>query len=173
MARVLLLPAAMLIRQAALLLSFLALAPAAQAEPAARIQAGVASEHGAGLGLGLELGDGPNTLVVGAGLKTALGYSSVEGWIGAIVPGLGVGVRRYLGNFYVGPTVGAGYTLWSTRDERFEDEEWALRALGDIGYRWGGKRAGDSTFKLGLGLGVGWDGDDWEPDASLTLAFGF
>lgn len=173
MARVLLLPGPMLTRYVAILLSFLALTPAARAEPAARIQAGVASEHGAGLGVGLELGDGPNTLVVGTGLKTALGYSSVEGWIGAIVPGLGVGVRRYLGNFYLGPTVGAGYTLWSTRDDRFEDEDWAVRAIGDIGYRWGGKRPGDSTFKLGLGLGARWDGEEWEPDGSLTIAFGF
>jgi hypothetical protein len=92
--------------------------------------------------------------VVGAGLKTAVGYSSVEGWIGAIVPGLGLGVRQYLGNFYIGPTVGAGSTLWSTRDDRFEEEDWALRAIGDIGYRWGGQDPGESTFKLRLGLGA-------------------
>jgi len=28
-------------------------------------------------------------------------------------------------------------------------------------------------FKLGLGLGAGWDGDEWGPEASLTLALGF
>jgi hypothetical protein len=174
MARVLLLPLAMLIKCCApLVISFFALMSTARAEPAARIQAGLASEHGAGLGMGLELGDGPRTLVVGAGLKTAVGYSSVEGWIGAIVPGLGLGVRQYLGNFYIGPTAGVGYTVWSTRDDRFEDEDWALSAMGDVGYRWGGKDPADSTFKLGLGLGANWDGDEWEPDGSLTLAIGF
>lgn len=155
-------------------ISFLVLAPAARAEPAARIQAGIASEHGAGLGMGLELGDGATTLVVGAGLKSAIGYSSVEGWIGEIVPGLGLGVRQYLGNFYVGPTVGAGYKLWSTRDGRFEEEqEWTLRAIGDIGYRWGGRDPGDSAFKLGVGLGARWNGEEWGSDGSLTLAIGF
>lgn len=46
--------------------------------------------------------------------------------------------RQYVGNFYIGPTVGAGYTLWSTREAPLTDEDWALRATGDIGYRWGG-----------------------------------
>ena len=163
----------MLVKLSALIISSTALMSAARAEPAARIQAGLASEHGAGLGAGVELGDGPRTLVLGAGLKTAVGYSSVEGFVGAVVPGLGLGARQYVGNFYIGPTVGAGYTLWSTREAPFDHEDWALRATGDIGYRWGGSHRGDSTFKLGLGLGAKWDGDEWGPEASLTLALGF
>jgi hypothetical protein len=164
----------MLIKHVApLLLSCAGFVSVAHAEPAARIQAGLASEHGAGLGFGLELGSGASTLVVGTGLKTAIGYSSVEGLVGAIEPGVGLGVRRYLGNFYLGPTVGAAYTLWSTRDDQFENDGWVLRAMGDIGYRWGGRDPGDTTFKLGLGIGAQLEEEGWEPDASLVLAFGF
>ncbi len=123
------------------------------------VQVGVANEH-AGLGVGVELGDGPTTLVAGMGATVGFGYSSVEGWIGAVAPGLGLGLRRYLGSWYLGPTVGANYTVWSTRDEpatfgrSAASDDWTVWGAVDVGHRWRLGADRDWTMKLGLSGGV-------------------
>jgi hypothetical protein len=131
----------------------------AHADDGMDVQVGMANEH-AGLGLGVELGDGPMTIVGGVGAAVGFGYSSVEGWIGAVAPGLGVGLRGYLGGWYLGPTVGANYTVWSSRDRPGKlardatTDDWALWAAADAGYRWRLGADRDWSMKLGLSGGV-------------------
>lgn len=148
-------------------LAALLLTSTARAEPDARIQLGLASEHGAGLGAGLELGDGPTTLVVGLGVASALGYSSVDGWQGSLTPGVGLGLRRYVGGFYVGPTIGAGYTVWATTPAVNREGTWSAWAAADVGYRW---RLGADDRPLKLGLAVGAERNDGEDGLFLALA---
>ena len=150
----------------------------ARADDAMDVQVGVASEH-AGLGLGVELGDGPYTIVAGVGADVGFGYSSVEGWIGAVAPGLGVGLRRYLGGWYLGPTVGANYHLWSTRDQpgtfarRAATDDWTLWGAVDAGYRWRLGAGRDWAMKLGLSGGVARREDEGVmPVIGLTFTVG-
>jgi hypothetical protein len=138
----------------------------------------VASEHGGGLGVGVELGDGPTTFVAGVGAALGFGYSSVEGWIGAVAPGLGLGVRRYLGGWYLGPTVGANLPAWSTRDRAGKagtgDDGWTAWGAIDVGHRWTVGTQRDWTIKLGLSGGVAREEDESEvtPLVGLTLTVG-
>jgi hypothetical protein len=131
----------------------------ARADDALDVQVGVANEH-AGLGVGVELGDGPMTLVTGLGAAVGLGYSSVEGWIGAVAPGLGVGLRRYLGGWYFGPTVGANLHVWSSRDQpelfgtSAVSDGWTVWGAADVGHRWRLGAHGAWSMKLGLSGGV-------------------
>lgn len=143
------------------------------------VQVGVANEH-AGLGVGVELGDGPTTLVAGLGATIGFGYSSVEGWVGAVAPGLGLGLRRYLGGWYLGPTVGANYTVWSTRDEPGKlardaaPDDWTVWGAVDVGHRWllGADR--DWSMKVGLSGGVAHKQDESgvAPLVGLTFTVG-
>jgi hypothetical protein len=86
----------------------------ANADVDSTLQAGIATEHGGGLGVAREFFFGDTTLVGGLGLSMALGYSSINGWVGAVAPGAAGGVRHYWGGLYVGPTVGVNYTVWAS-----------------------------------------------------------
>ena len=140
----------------------------ARADRSSWMQYGLATEH-AGLGVGREFGAGATTVVAGVGTGLAVGYSSVEGWIGAFAPGAGLGVRRHLRGFYAGPTLGVNYTLWASgaRHQGYA-EPWLML---DVGHRW--DRAGhhDHSFKLGLAGGVALDDGAATPAVGLTLAW--
>lgn len=142
------------------------------------VQVGIANEH-AGLGAGVELGDGPLTVVAGLGAALGFGYSSVEGWIGSVAPGVGLGLRGYLGGWYLGPTVGANYTVWSTREEppglamSAADDDWTVWAAADAGYRWRLGADRDWSMKVGLSGGVARrDEEGVTPMIGLTFTVG-
>ena len=150
----------------------------ARADDGMDVQVGTANEH-AGLGLGVELGDGPYTIVAGVGAEVGFGYSSVEGWVGSVAPGLGVGLRRYLGGWYLGPTVGANYTVWLTRDQPGKlaraaaTDDWTLWGAVDAGHRWRLGADRDWSMKLGLSGGVARREDEGAtPMVGLTFTVG-
>lgn len=142
-------------------------AGAVHADWPSRMQYGLATEH-AGLGVGREFGAGDTTVVLGIGTELAIGYSSVEGWIGAFAPGGGVGVRRHFRGLYVGPTIGANYTLWSSElTPANYARPWLML---DLGHRWD-RDGHDHSFKLGLALGIMDHDGEWRSTGMFTIAW--
>lgn len=129
-----------------------------------------APEFGRGLGAGLEIGK-EDRLVLGIGAGFGAGYSSIEGFVGYVEPGVAAGYRRYLGNWYLGPSLGVSYRSLSTRSR---DERPSASALLDFGYRFGWENDPKWNTKLGLGGGAQWwPGHDPSPALGLTISIGF
>jgi hypothetical protein len=132
--------------------------------------------RGAGLGVELDLG-ASTTLVVGAGVAGNVGYSSIDGWVGGVTPGVAFGLRRHLGRWYVGPSLGVGYTIAASDGAAVEERQLDLTALLDVGYAWAVGR-GDE-LRLGLSGGARFVPDAAEGEArfapvvALTLSYGF
>ena len=155
-------------RSALLIAAVIAPADVARADRASWMQYGLATEH-AGLGVGRELGAGATTVVAGVGTGLAIGYSSVEGWVGAFAPGCGLGVRRHLRGFYAGPTLGINYTLWASGARRQGyAEPWLML---DLGHRWDRAGRHDHAFKLGVAGGAARDDGTWKATVGLTIAW--
>lgn len=143
----------------------------AQTKPTLNLLA--ATEFGGGLGAGLEMG-GRNTLVLGLGTGFGVGHSSVTGWFGEMRPGLGVGYRRYLGDWFLGPTGTASYRLIAGTPAIGEKEGLAISGLLDFGHRWIWKDDPNRNTKLGFGGGIAWQIDGGiSPVFSVTLSIGF
>ena len=130
----------------------------------------VSPEFGRGLGAGFEFGQ-ENSLVLGLGAQGGIGYSSSEGIVGGVKPGIAAGYRRYLGNWYFGPSLGVNYLALSTGGHG--DHPRASTLL-DAGYRWKWKNRPTWNTKLGLGGGAQWwPGEDVSPEIGLTVSIGF
>jgi|WetSurMetagenome_2_1015567.scaffolds.fasta_scaffold535097_2 hypothetical protein len=131
----------------------------------------VSPEFGRGFGAGIEIG-GANKLTLGAGTGLGLGYSSLEGFVAAFEPGVTVGYKRYLGRWYLGPSLGVNrtYRLIPANIEGYS----SVSALVDGGYRWQWKNKPSWNTRLGLGGGVqGWPGRELTPTVGLTASIGF
>jgi hypothetical protein len=142
-------------------------AGSAGAEPveadATDINWGIASEFGRGLGLGIErrLTLNGDSLVAGVGAVGTIGQSSVEGTIYNVAPGVAVGYRKYLGGFYLGPSVGFNVTAaakTSALSGERDPGDLHLSAMLDVGYRW--RLGASEAWNLRLGLSGGY-GTTW------------
>jgi hypothetical protein len=111
-----------------------------------------ASEFGRGLGAGFEIG-GRDKFVSGIGSTFGVGYSKAAGFIGDLSPGVAIGYRRYLGDWFLGPSLAFNITrAVSTREHDHADEEGSL--LLDLGYRWRWQTHGKWQTRLGLSPGI-------------------
>ncbi|MBN1335332.1 MAG: hypothetical protein JXB39_05180 [Deltaproteobacteria bacterium] len=127
-------------------------------------------EFGRGLGIGFEFGK-VDCLTLGAGAAASVGYLSGQGFEAFLQPGIAVGYRRYLGNWYIGPSLGIGSRPLTTLDRR---DHPSASAVLDAGYRWQWKRQPGWSTKVGLGGGVTWwPGHDFSPILPLTVSLGF
>jgi len=151
--------------RAGLTLALALVAGSARAQTTVNLHA--ANEFG-GLGAGLEMGD-RNALVMGAGVGVMIGYSSTVGWISSTAPGAGVGYRRYLGNWFLGPTIGGGYHIQGNPNVRPGDGWRGWGVLG-LGYRWRWDRSNWNTM-LGGVAGVDWAETQDGPGLALGLSF--
>lgn len=155
--------------------ALLALSPLCSTQAAAqtRVNLLLGSEMARGLGASLEFGE-TDTLLLGTGAEVGLGYSSVEGWIGWLSPGIGAGYRHYFGNWFLGPTAGIQYH----RPFQVTYYRWShsnIYVVGDFGYRWLWDHKPGWNTRLGFGLGADiWPGY-WtaSPTAALTASIGF
>lgn len=132
----------------------------------------LAASEFAGLGAGVEVG-GKWRLVAGVGTGLAVNFDG-EHW--SVQPGAGLGFRRYIRNWYLGPTLGAGYRINSDSEFIHHGEDgWRTWALLDLGYRWRWDDNPDWSTKLGIAPGVGWDlsEETIQPALGFTLSVGF
>lgn len=144
-----------------------AVASVSPARAETRLNFLLGSEFGGGMGAGLELGD-RDTFLVGAGPAVGGGYSSVEGWIGFIAPGVSAGYRHYLGGWFVGPTLACNYAA-TTRSVQPKGTFYATGLL-EAGYRW--TWASGWSVKLGLGTGRSFNLDTGDPDWTGSVIVG-
>ena len=127
-------------------------------------------EFGRGLGAGFEFGK-VDCLTLGAGAQTSVGYLSGHGFEASLQPGLAVGYRRYLGNWYVGPSLGISGRPLTTQDR---DGHPSTSAVLDAGYRWQWTGRPEWNTRVGLGGGARWWPDhDPSPFLALTVSLGF
>lgn len=151
-------------------LSLGALAAPAQAGTTLNLLAG--TEFGRGVGAGLELG-GTDTFVVGAGVALGAGYSSSDGFVSSLAPGMAVGYRHYVSGWFLGPSIGINYEAASTEGAVHHPSAWTTSALLDLGYRWEWKDSLGWNTRLGLGGGVAWGPSQaLEPSIALTISVG-
>jgi len=141
----------------------------AQTKPTLNLLA--ATEFGGGLGAGVELG-GRHTVVLGLGTGFGVGHSSATGWFGDVRPGLGVGYRRYLGDWFLGPTVTANYRFIASAPA--VGEGLVVSGLLDFGHRWMWKDNPNRNTKFGFGGGIARQIDGGiSPVFAVTLSIGF
>jgi len=130
-----------------------------------------ASEFGRGLGAGFEVGS-RDVFVAGVGSGFGIGYSSVQGVVGQLDPGVALGYRRYLGDWFVGPSVGFNVMHAVSTEERDRASELGSLLL-DLGYRWRWSAPSKWQTRLGLSPGVAMAPDGAAHfSAALTLSFG-
>jgi hypothetical protein len=134
----------------------------------------LATEFGRGIGAGVEVGE-RNALVLGIGTGFGIGHSTATGWFGKVDPGVGLGYRRYLGNWFLGPTGIINYRFLAGTPAIDEREGWGIAGLLDFGHRWIWKSDPNWNTKLGIGGGIDWRAADGSanPTFGLTVSIGF
>ncbi len=128
-----------------------------------------ASEHGRGLGVGLEIGT-HDVFAVGVGTAVGIGFSAADTVLEDLSPGVALGYRRYGSGWFMGPSLGLNHKSRAAADDPLPPG-WNISALLDIGHRW--RLGGDYSLRFGVGAGVIWaEEGGFSPAAVFTLGLG-